>query len=91
MTRYTTYTFSLPFKYSHATLPFPPDVESLFSSISKLREEKNTSPSQSLLKNVNIGDYSTPTSATLHKSLLNSDGICLYNIPPRIHLNRVGF
>ena len=67
---------SPPFKHDHATLSFPSAVPTPFPNLSKLYEETNTSPTEPLIKSVDIDDFPPPIPAALHHSLLTSD--CLF-------------
>ena len=84
-------TFSPPFKHSHVTLSFLSVITTPFSSLFNLHHETNTSPSLLLLSKADDVDRSTPTPATLHKSLLHSDGLFFIQYTPEDTLKQSWF
>ena len=83
--------FSLLFKHNPTTLSFSPDLTTPFPTLSKNHEETNSFPPQPLLEKLHINLCPSPKPVALHKLLLNSDGLFLFDILPRIHLSLVGF
>ena len=76
-------TISLPFKHDHAMLFYPSAVHIPFPNLSKLHEETNTLPPETLIKSVDIDDYSPPTSVVSHQSFLTSNGLFFIRYTPK--------